>query len=82
MDAFIICCAYVPARGATCRPVTLRQSLSRSLPKYMLPVHWRRFDLLPKNASGKIDRRAVKEEFERSVHVTPTEAHAASHTPS
>jgi amino acid adenylation domain-containing protein len=81
MDAFIICCAYVPVRGATCRPVTLRQSLSRSLPRYMLPVHWRRFDLLPKNASGKIDRRALKEEFVRSVHVTPTETHAASHTP-
>ena len=81
MDAFIICCAYVPVTGATCRPVTLRQSLSRSLPHYMLPVHWRRFDLLPKNASGKIDRRALKEEFVRSVHVKPTETHAASHTP-
>jgi non-ribosomal peptide synthetase component F len=79
-DGSIICCAYVPVIGATWRPVTLRQSLSRSLPTYMLPVHWRRYDLLPKNASGKIDRGALKADFTRSTHVRRTEAYAANHT--
>jgi amino acid adenylation domain-containing protein len=79
VDGCVICCAYVPASGATCRPVTLRQSLSRSLPAYMLPVHWRQYDLLPKNASGKVDRSALTLDFTRSARVTRTEAYDVNH---
>jgi acyl-coenzyme A synthetase/AMP-(fatty) acid ligase len=32
----------------------------------MLPSRWRAFDRFPTNASGKIDRRRLKETFEES----------------
>jgi acyl-coenzyme A synthetase/AMP-(fatty) acid ligase len=31
----------------------------------MLPSRWKAFDKLPQNANGKIDRRKLKEEFQR-----------------
>lgn len=62
-DAVLICCAYVPAPDVRLSPAALRKALSRLLPNYMLPVRWRVLDLLPKNGSGKIDRRSLKEEF-------------------
>ncbi|MGH2987328.1 MAG: amino acid adenylation domain-containing protein [Solirubrobacterales bacterium] len=62
-EATAICCAYVPAR-AEMPPPRLRAELARSLPTYMLPTRWLGFDALPKNANGKIDRRAVREAFE------------------
>ena len=58
-----ICCAYVPAPGATITPVTLRKALSTVLPNYMLPSQWLVFERLPTNANGKIDRRQLKEAF-------------------
>lgn len=64
-DTALICCAYVPAAGIHLSPAALRKALSRLVPNYMLPVRWRVLDLLPKNGSGKIDRRALKEEFSR-----------------
>jgi amino acid adenylation domain-containing protein len=79
LDGSVICCAYVPASGEACRPVTLRKSLSRLVPSYMLPVQWREYDRLPKNASGKIDRAALKLDFARSPRATPTEAYAVHH---
>ena len=50
----------------------LRRELSRLVPAYMLPTRWRAFDRFPKNASGKIDRRRLKEVFEEGF-----DAHAA-----
>lgn len=58
-----ICCAYVPAPDADVTPVTLRKELARNLPSYMLPSRWMAFDVLPKNANGKVDRRQLKEDF-------------------
>lgn len=62
-EATGICCAYVPASGEL-PPPRLRAALARSLPPYMLPTRWLSFDALPKNANGKIDRRALHETFE------------------
>jgi amino acid adenylation domain-containing protein len=62
-----ICCAYVPVAGADMTPGALREELTKALPSYMLPSRWRSFGELPKNANGKIDRRRVKEEFERDA---------------
>jgi amino acid adenylation domain-containing protein len=58
-----ICCACVPLADREATPATLRQSLGRALPGYMLPSAWMVLDRLPKNANGKIDRRWLKEEF-------------------
>ena len=59
-----ICCAYAPAPGAGLTPADLRKELAQNLPSYMLPSRWMAFDVLPKNANGKIDRRQLKEDFE------------------
>ncbi len=37
----------------------IRQSLMKSLPKYMLPTVFHRMDSLPRNPSGKIDRNKL-----------------------
>jgi D-alanine--poly(phosphoribitol) ligase subunit 1 len=44
-------------------PATLRQELSRSLPKYMLPTAFHRLGALPMSSNGKIDRRALSAEM-------------------
>jgi amino acid adenylation domain-containing protein len=71
-EGLAICAAYVPETGATITPATIRRELSRLVPAYMLPAKWRAFDRFPRNASGKIDRRRIKESFEERV-----DAHAA-----
>jgi acyl-coenzyme A synthetase/AMP-(fatty) acid ligase len=58
-----ICCAYVPGEPEVGPPL-LRAALARSLPVPMLPTRWRAFDELPRNANGKIDRRALRESME------------------
>jgi amino acid adenylation domain-containing protein len=58
-----ICCAYVSLNGESASAATLRGLLSKVLPGYMLPSRWALFDRLPKNANGKIDRPALKEQF-------------------
>jgi amino acid adenylation domain-containing protein len=64
-ESWTICCAFVPAPDAAVTPVTLRQELSKLLPGFMLPTRWKSLGRLPKNANGKIDRRGLKEQFER-----------------
>jgi amino acid adenylation domain-containing protein len=58
-----ICCAWTPRLDAELDPPKLRSALAQALPSYMLPSQWRRFDELPKNVSGKIDRRLLTEQF-------------------
>ncbi|TDP71390.1 AMP-binding protein [Roseateles toxinivorans] len=48
--------AYAVAHGET---AGLREALAQLLPAYMLPRHLHFIDALPKNANGKIDRRAL-----------------------
>jgi len=62
-----ICCAYAPLPGAGGNPTTLRHALRRVLPSYMLPAHWICFKRLPQNGNGKIDRRALREQFQQSL---------------
>jgi amino acid adenylation domain-containing protein len=59
-----ICCAYA-AETDELSPASLRRELKRMLPDYMLPSRWKALHRLPKNANGKIDRRTLKEQFER-----------------
>jgi len=58
-----ICCAYVPMPGVAATPATLRTSLSKLIPGYMMPARWNAYEALPRNANGKIDRPRVKEGF-------------------
>jgi amino acid adenylation domain-containing protein len=59
-----ICCAYVPMAGAGgAGPAGLRAELARLIPGYMIPARWRRYDALPRNANGKVDRPRLKEAF-------------------
>jgi non-ribosomal peptide synthetase component F len=44
-------------------PASIRQELSRSLPKYMLPTVFHRMDMLPRNPNGKIDRQVLADTF-------------------
>ncbi len=60
-----ICCAYVSSRDHAVDQSSLRKQLSEALPSYMLPSRWLVLERLPKNANGKIDRRALKDAFLR-----------------
>ena len=37
----------------------------------MLPVNWKAYERLPKNANGKIDRPALREAFAREGAMRP-----------
>ena len=42
---------------------TISSSLSQQLPRYMLPSRYVYLDPLPRNASGKIDRKYLQEQY-------------------
>jgi acyl-coenzyme A synthetase/AMP-(fatty) acid ligase len=58
-----ICCVYAPRAGEELSPASVRERLAALVPKYMLPVRWRRMDQLPANANGKVDRLALTDLF-------------------
>jgi amino acid adenylation domain-containing protein len=58
-----ICCAYALRPGNEVTPAALKERLASLLPKYMLPVRWRRLERLPSNTNGKVDRVALAELF-------------------
>jgi amino acid adenylation domain-containing protein len=63
----VICCAYVPRAGVQATPRAIKERMTALVPKYMLPVRWRRMETLPANASGKVDRVALAEMFHTEV---------------
>lgn len=58
-----ICAAYVadPTRPVSANRV--RAELLKELPSYMVPRAWRELGALPRTASGKVDHRALEQEF-------------------
>src|SRR5262252_3116942 len=64
-EGVAICCAFAPLKDVDAPPARLRTEMSKVLPNYMMPARWMRFDFLPKNANGKIDRRALRERFQQ-----------------
>ncbi len=66
-EGVAICCAFVPLKDIDASPAGLRAEMSKVLPNYMMPARWMRFDLLPKNANGKIDRKALRERFQQEA---------------
>jgi acyl-coenzyme A synthetase/AMP-(fatty) acid ligase len=62
-EGWLICCAYVPASDIGVSMQNLRKGLAGLLPAHMLPARWMRYDVLPKNDNGKIDRPRLKNAF-------------------
>jgi acyl-coenzyme A synthetase/AMP-(fatty) acid ligase len=62
-EGTLIACAFAQLPGRSVSPADLRKALSARVPVYMLPTRWMTLPALPKNASGKIDRRALRELF-------------------
>jgi len=62
-EGWLICCAYVPASDIGVSAQSLRKGLAGLLPAHMLPARWMRYDVLPKNDNGKIDRPQLKNAF-------------------
>jgi amino acid adenylation domain-containing protein len=60
---WMICCAYVVRAGDDVNLTLLREHLKKLVPSYMFPARWMAYDVLPKNANGKIDRPGLKERF-------------------
>jgi amino acid adenylation domain-containing protein len=63
-EGTVIACAYAPAPNCCVSPADLRKMLSALVPSYMLPSRWMALPTLPKNATGKIDRRAIRDLFD------------------
>ena len=63
IDGLAIACGFVPRKDVTLAPADLKTRLAAKLPAYMIPSRWRRFERLPLNANGKVDRKALKEIF-------------------
>jgi amino acid adenylation domain-containing protein len=62
-EGWQICCAYAPVPERSVAPENLRKALATVLPTYMLPRRWLRYEALPKNPNGKIDRPQLKAAF-------------------
>jgi acyl-coenzyme A synthetase/AMP-(fatty) acid ligase len=62
-EGWLICCAYVPAADREISVTELREGLAKLVPGYMLPARWMRYDALPKNDNGKIDRPRLRSQF-------------------
>ncbi len=54
----------------------LHEHLGKALPDYMLPSQWYFVDALPRNANGKLDRRALTRQISAQ-----TDSHSNSNTP-
>ena len=57
----------------------LKDSLARRLPAYMVPRVYMQMDMIPKNASGKIDRKAVRHfMMSEGIQTADTKSQAAA----
>lgn len=57
----------------------LKDSLARRLPAYMVPRVYLQMDMIPKNASGKLDRKAVRRFMvSEGIQIADTKSQAAT----
>ncbi len=79
-EGWLICCAYVPAPDSGVSTRSLRKDLAALVPSYMLPARWMRYEVLPKNENGKIDRPRLKNAFhDAELHPMQTQALPPDH---
>ncbi len=62
-----ICCAYAAVDSKDVEPKQVRKELQKNLPSYMIPTEWMVLDVLPKNVNGKIDRKNLRQQFEKKL---------------
>jgi amino acid adenylation domain-containing protein len=79
-EGWLICCAYVPEADHGVSPESLRKGLAGLVPGYMLPARWMRYDVLPKNDNGKIDRPRLRDSF-RSAESRAATAQTEAQSP-
>lgn len=72
--SYNICCAFAPADGYDPSPQEVKKRLSALVPRYMLPVHWRKMTTMPSNANGKIDRVVLTALFRDDESDAPHES--------
>jgi acyl-coenzyme A synthetase/AMP-(fatty) acid ligase len=73
---WMICCAYVLRADDEVSLAALRDQLKKTVPNYMFPARWMAFDVLPKNANGKIDRPRLKELFTQAESAPSNQQHS------
>ena len=79
-EGWLICCAYVPAPDSGVSTRSLRKDLAALVPSYMLPARWMRYEVMPKNENGKIDRPRLKNAFhDAELHPMQTQALPPDH---
>lgn len=54
-----IVAAFAPGHEKECTPEQLINECKQQLPSYMVPAHVARYDALPRNPNGKIDRKQL-----------------------
>jgi amino acid adenylation domain-containing protein len=57
--SYNICCAFAPADDHDPSPQEIKRRLASLVPRYMLPVSWKKMTTMPSNANGKDDRVAL-----------------------
>ena len=58
------------AAGRSVSVAGLREKIADALPAYMLPARWMTLPALPLNSNGKIDRPAIRKQFEANQDVS------------
>jgi acyl-coenzyme A synthetase/AMP-(fatty) acid ligase len=76
---WMICCAYVLRSDDEVSLAALRDHLKKTVPSYMFPARWMAYDVLPKNANGKIDRPRLKELFTQAESAPSNPQHSDLH---
>lgn len=79
-EGSLLCCAYAPGDPGIATG-DVRARLATLLPAYMLPARWMRFDELPKNANGKVDRPRLRAAFRATHNTAQTLADAVRSVP-
>ena len=60
----LVCCAYASEPDTELTTKALQEILRERLPAHTVPVRWLRYERLPKDDNGKLDRPMIARAFE------------------